>query len=74
MLSEIRKRIILSFEEAEYEDDPEIRQAKLTFMIIGGGPTGSKWQVRSKKSQPSRSQRVSKHRYDFGSSNSRRRC
>ncbi len=37
---EIRKRIILSFEEAEYEDDPEIRQAKLTFMIIGGGPTG----------------------------------
>ncbi len=26
--------------EAEYEDDPEIRQAKLTFMIIGGGPTG----------------------------------
>lgn len=37
---EIRKRIILSFEEAEYEDDPERRRAKLTFMIIGGGPTG----------------------------------
>lgn len=37
---EIRTRIILSFEEAEYEDDPELRRAKLTFMIIGGGPTG----------------------------------
>ena len=37
---EIRKRIVLSFEEAEYEDDPEVRRAKLTFMIIGGGPTG----------------------------------
>ena len=37
---EIRKRIILSFEEAEYEDDPELRRAMLTFMIIGGGPTG----------------------------------
>jgi NADH:ubiquinone reductase (H+-translocating) len=37
---EIRKRIILSFEEAEYEGDPELRRAKLTFMIIGGGPTG----------------------------------
>lgn len=37
---EIRRRILLAFEEAEMEDDPEAQRAKLTFVIVGGGPTG----------------------------------
>ena len=37
---EIRRRILLAFEEAELEDDPEARRAQLTFVIVGGGPTG----------------------------------
>ena len=38
--TEIRKRILAAFEEAEYEADEESRRAKLTFVIVGGGPTG----------------------------------
>jgi NADH dehydrogenase len=37
---EIRKRILLAFEEAEYELNETTRRAKLTFVIVGGGPTG----------------------------------
>jgi NADH:ubiquinone reductase (H+-translocating) len=37
---EIRKRILMAFELAEREADPKIRDAFLTFVIIGGGPTG----------------------------------
>ncbi|TKT76718.1 NAD(P)/FAD-dependent oxidoreductase [Aquamicrobium sp. LC103] len=36
----IRRRILLAFEKAERESDPERRRALLTFVIIGGGPTG----------------------------------
>jgi NADH dehydrogenase len=36
----IRRRILLSFERAERETDPERRAALLTFVIVGGGPTG----------------------------------
>lgn len=36
----IRGKILLSFEAAELEGDPEARRARLTFVIIGGGPTG----------------------------------
>jgi NADH:ubiquinone reductase (H+-translocating) len=36
----IRRRILLSFEHAERETDPEARAALLTFVIVGGGPTG----------------------------------
>jgi NADH dehydrogenase len=36
----IRRRILLSFERAERETDPARRAALLTFVIIGGGPTG----------------------------------
>ncbi len=36
----IRRRMLLAFERAERETDPAIRQALLTFVIIGGGPTG----------------------------------
>src|SRR3954466_6779880 len=37
---EIRRRILLAFESAEKEQDPDARAACLTFVIIGGGPTG----------------------------------
>jgi NADH:ubiquinone reductase (H+-translocating) len=37
---EIRRRIFLAFEAAEREPDPEKRRAYMTFVIIGGGPTG----------------------------------
>lgn len=36
----IRRRILSAFELAEREDDPARRQALLTLVIIGGGPTG----------------------------------
>ncbi|HWP47430.1 MAG TPA: NAD(P)/FAD-dependent oxidoreductase [Candidatus Limnocylindrales bacterium] len=37
---EIRRRFLLAFEKAEWESDPKRRRALLTFVIIGGGPTG----------------------------------
>lgn len=37
---EIRRQIFHAFEEAEKVTDPEARQAWLTFVIVGGGPTG----------------------------------
>jgi NADH:ubiquinone reductase (H+-translocating) len=37
---EIRRRIFLAFETAEREPDPEKRRALMTFVIVGGGPTG----------------------------------
>ena len=37
---EIRRRFLKAFEEAERENDPAVREALLTFVIIGGGPTG----------------------------------
>lgn len=37
---ELRRRILLAFESAEYEGSPEARRARLTFGIVGGGPTG----------------------------------
>ncbi|PBB37688.1 NAD(P)/FAD-dependent oxidoreductase [Mesorhizobium sp. WSM3868] len=36
----IRRRILLAFEQAERETDPARRQALLTLVIVGGGPTG----------------------------------
>lgn len=36
----IRRRVLTAFEKAELETDPAKRQARLTFAIIGGGPTG----------------------------------
>jgi NADH dehydrogenase len=36
----IRRRVLLSLERAEREDDPARRAALLTFAIVGGGPTG----------------------------------
>jgi NADH dehydrogenase len=38
--TDMRSRILLAFEAAERESDPEKRRAWLTFVIVGGGPTG----------------------------------
>jgi NADH:ubiquinone reductase (H+-translocating) len=37
---EIRRRALLAFEAAEREDDAERRRSWLTFVVVGGGPTG----------------------------------
>jgi NADH dehydrogenase len=37
---EIRRRVLLAYEAAERETDPERRRRLLTFVIVGGGPTG----------------------------------
>jgi NADH:ubiquinone reductase (H+-translocating) len=37
---EIRARVLMAFEKAEREDDPEERKRLLQFVVIGGGPTG----------------------------------
>ncbi len=36
----MRRRVLLAFERAEREADPVRRRALLTFVIVGGGPTG----------------------------------
>lgn len=36
----VRERILLSLEEAEQIDDPKLREPYLTFVVVGGGPTG----------------------------------
>jgi NADH dehydrogenase len=36
----IRRRVLMAFERAERETDPEKRRTLLTFVIVGGGPTG----------------------------------
>jgi NADH:ubiquinone reductase (H+-translocating) len=37
---EIRSRILAALEAAEWEPDPERKQAWLTFVVVGAGPTG----------------------------------
>ncbi len=37
----MRRRILLAFEAAERERDPEKLRAWMTFVIVGGGPTGA---------------------------------
>ena len=36
----IRRRILVAFEEAERETDPVKKERLLTFVLVGGGPTG----------------------------------
>ena len=36
----IRRKVLLALEQAEVETEPSVRQALLTFVVIGGGPTG----------------------------------
>ncbi len=38
--TDMRRRILLAFETAERETDPEKLRALMTFVIVGGGPTG----------------------------------
>ena len=37
---DIRRRVLLAFERAEREADQDRRRALLTFVVVGGGPTG----------------------------------
>ncbi len=38
--TEIRRRILMAFEEAERENNIELKKEWLSFVIVGGGPTG----------------------------------
>src|SRR4030095_6545762 len=38
--TEIRRRVLDAFESAEVASDPVQRRALLTFVVVGGGPTG----------------------------------
>ncbi len=38
--TEIRRRVLLAYEAAEREDDLQAQRCWLTFVIVGGGPTG----------------------------------
>jgi NADH dehydrogenase len=37
---ELRRRILSAFEAAEIEPDPDLQRQYLTFVVVGGGPTG----------------------------------
>ncbi len=37
---EIRRRVLMAFEQAEHEADDDARRAMLSFVVVGGGPTG----------------------------------
>lgn len=37
---EIRRRVLLAFEQAEKETDPQRKKELMTFVVVGGGPTG----------------------------------
>ncbi|MGE0132247.1 MAG: NAD(P)/FAD-dependent oxidoreductase [Blastocatellales bacterium] len=37
---EIRRRVLMAFEAAEKETNPERRRELMTFVVVGGGPTG----------------------------------
>ncbi len=36
----IRRKVLLAYEAAEREQDPAVRRALLTFVVVGAGPTG----------------------------------
>ena len=38
--TEMRRRMLVAFERAENELDPDKQRAYLTFVVVGGGPTG----------------------------------
>jgi NADH dehydrogenase len=38
--TEIRRRVLLAYERAEMEQDPARQRMLLTFVVVGGGPTG----------------------------------
>lgn len=37
---DIRRRVLLAFEAAERATDPQLRRELMTFVLVGGGPTG----------------------------------
>jgi NADH:ubiquinone reductase (H+-translocating) len=37
---EVRRRVLIAFEAAEREADPDRRREWMTFVLVGGGPTG----------------------------------
>jgi len=37
---EIRRRVLMAFERAEWSANPDERRRLLTFVVVGGGPTG----------------------------------
>lgn len=37
---EVRRRVLVAFEQAEHEKDPATQKRLLTFIVIGAGPTG----------------------------------
>jgi len=37
---QIRSRVLFAYEAAERESDPELQRQWLTFVVVGGGPTG----------------------------------
>ncbi len=38
--TEIRRRVLLALETAEREENPAVRRAWMTIVVVGGGPTG----------------------------------
>ncbi len=38
--TEIRRRVLLAFEAAEREADPDVQRSWLSFVVVGAGPTG----------------------------------
>lgn len=38
--TEIRRRVLMAFEQAEREPDSSMQKQHLTFVVVGGGPTG----------------------------------
>ncbi|MCA9708228.1 MAG: NAD(P)/FAD-dependent oxidoreductase, partial [Myxococcales bacterium] len=38
--TEMRRRVLRAYEQAEIEEDLEMRRRLLTFVVVGGGPTG----------------------------------
>ena len=38
--TEIRKNVLMAFERAEISEDPEEQARQMTFVVVGGGPTG----------------------------------
>lgn len=37
---DMRRRVLVAFEKAERETDPAVQRRMLTFVVVGGGPTG----------------------------------
>ena len=73
--TEIRRRILIAFEAAEREADPERRKAWMTFVLVGGGPTGVELAGAARRDRPRHAQArlpVDPVRARPGSSSSRR--